>query len=132
MNRYATLAIKVAPLELQDNMKALAVNAMKTFLIMRRYKMKYWAVYKCQLCGKLLKINDSVEISYDELPSILGKVINNQSFINNPYLYKAPMYIPCKCNNGNVGLATFAGFMQDTSEKDKEAASFLNKLLGKF
>lgn len=92
--------------------------------------MKYWAVYKCPLCGKLLRIGDSVEIPYNELSSILGKVMQNQTFINNSYLYKSPMYIPCKCDNGDVGLAQFAGFMQDNSEQEKDAASFLNKLIG--
>lgn len=92
--------------------------------------MKYWAVYKCPLCGKLLRIGDSVEIPYNELLSILGKVMQNQTFINNPYLYKSPMYIPCKCDNGNAGLAQFAGFMQDNGEQEKDAASFLNKLIG--
>lgn len=93
--------------------------------------MKYWAIYKCPLCGKLSRLSDSVEIPYDELPKILGKVIQNQSFINNPYLYQAPMHIPCKCNDGNAGLAYFAGFMKDTSNTDKEAVNFLNKLIGK-
>lgn len=93
--------------------------------------MKYWAVYKCPLCGKLSRLSDSVEIPYDELPKILGKVIQNQSFINNPYLYQAPMHIPCKCNDGNAGLAQFAGFVKDTSTTDKKAVDFLNKLIGK-
>ena len=90
--------------------------------------MKYWAVYKCPLCDKLSRLGDSVEIPYNELPNILGRVIKNQSFIGNPYLYKAPLHIPCKCNDGNVGLAQFAGFMQDTSAEDKSTVNFLNKL----
>lgn len=93
--------------------------------------MKYWAVYKCPLCGKLSRLSDSVEIPYDELPNLLAHVIKNQTFINNPYLYQAPMHIPCKCNDGNAGLAQFAGFVKDESEKDKDTCNFLNKLLGK-
>ena len=91
--------------------------------------MKYHAVYKCPLCGKLLKLGDSVEIPYDELPNILGSIVKNQQFAGNPYLHKAPMYIPCKCDNGNAGLAQFAGFMKDTSDTDKGVVSFLNKLI---
>lgn len=91
--------------------------------------MRYFAVYKCPLCGKLSRLADSVEISYDELPALLGKVIHNQSFAGNPYLYKAPMHVPCKCADGNAGLAQFAGFVKDTSVKDKGVVNFLNKLL---
>ena len=91
--------------------------------------MKYWAVYKRQLCGKLYKIGDSIEVPYDKLPELLGKVVQNQLFAGNPYLHKAQMYIPCKCDNGNAGLAQFAGFMQDKSEQDRDVSNFLNKLL---
>ena len=91
--------------------------------------MKYWAVYKCPLCGKLSRLSDSVEIPYDELPNILGKVVQNQLFVGNPYLHKAPMQIPCKCADGNAGLAQFAGFVQDKSITDKPAVSLLNKII---
>ena len=93
--------------------------------------MKYWAVYKCPLCGKLSRLGDSVEIPYDKLPELLGQIMKNQLFAGNPYLHKAPLYIPCKCNNGNAGLAQFAGFVQDTSVEDKSVVNFLNKLLNK-
>lgn len=92
--------------------------------------MKYFAVYKCPLCGKLSRIADSVEIPYNQLPDLLGKVIRNQTFAGNPYLYQAPMYVVCKCADGNAGLAQFAGFVQDRSSTDKEGAGFLHKLLG--
>ena len=91
--------------------------------------MKYWAVYKCPLCGKLLKLADSIEIPYDELPGLLGQIMKNQLFAGNPYLHKAPLYIPCKCENGNAGLAQFAGFIQDTSNEDASAIKFLNNIL---
>lgn len=91
--------------------------------------MKYWAVYKCPLCGKLLKLGDSVEIPYEKLPELLGRIMQNQLFAGNPYLHKAPLYVPCKCDNGNAGLAQFVGFMQDTSENDKDVVSFLNKFI---
>ena len=72
---------------------------------------KYYAVYKCPLCGTLLKTTEnSIEIPYNELPTLLGKYMRNQQFIGNPYLYEAPSYIPCTCKDGSVGLAAFAGF----------------------
>lgn len=77
--------------------------------------MKYFAVYKCPLCGKLSRLSDSVEIPYEELPKILGKVVQNQLFAGNPYLHQAPMHVPCKCDNGDAGLAYFAGFVKDES-----------------
>lgn len=93
--------------------------------------MRYFAVYKCPLCGKLSRLADSVEIPYDELPALLGKVIQNQSFAGNPYFYKAPMYVSCKCADGNAGLAQFAGFVKDISSKDRDATNFLNRIMGK-
>ena len=92
--------------------------------------MKYFAVYKCSLCGKLLRLGDSAEIPYNKLPELLGQIIKNQSFAGNPYLHKVPLYVPCKCDNEDAGLAYFAGFVQDKS-KDKDTISFLNKLIGK-
>lgn len=72
---------------------------------------KYCAVYKCPLCGNILKCGESIEIPYDELPNLLGLVIRNQKFAGNPYLYQAPMHIPHKCRDGSAGLAQFAGFV---------------------
>lgn len=72
---------------------------------------KYYAIYKCPLCGTLLKTTENtIEIPYDELPKLLGKYIRTQQFAGNPYLYEAPSHIPCKCKDGSAGLAAFAGF----------------------
>ena len=75
--------------------------------------MKYKAIYKCQICNTLVQYGESKEIPYDELPILLGKVIQNQQFINNAYLYQAPMYTVHQCKDGNCGLAYFAGFMKE-------------------
>lgn len=75
--------------------------------------MRYYAVYICPLCGKRLRLPNSAEIPYDKLPEMLGNVIQNQQFAGNAYLHKAPMQIPCKCGDGNAGLAQFAGFVQE-------------------
>lgn len=73
---------------------------------------RYKAVYKCPLCGALISTDKSQEVNYNDLPKLLGKLINNQQFAGNPYFYEAPMYITCKCSNGNAGLAVFAGFVK--------------------
>lgn len=93
--------------------------------------MKYWAVYKCPLCGTLNKQGQSYEINKDDLPKILGKVVQNQQFAGNAYLYKVPMYAICKCSDGNVGLAQFAGFVEDkiVSKAESDSAKFLTKLI---
>lgn len=75
--------------------------------------MKYSAVYKCQLCRQTIQYGEPQEIPYDELSKLLAKVIQNQLFAGNPYLHKAPMHIPHKCKDGNVGLAYFAGFVKE-------------------
>ena len=72
---------------------------------------KYRAAYKCQLCGVILYTGEAIEIPYDELPNLLGRVVRNQKFAGNPYLYQAPMHIPHKCRDGSAGLAQFAGFV---------------------
>lgn len=71
---------------------------------------KYYPVYKCPLCGTILRGREPIEIPYDQLPELLGKIIKNQQFAGNPYLYQAPMHVPCKCKDGSAGLAAFAGF----------------------
>lgn len=74
---------------------------------------KYRAVYKCPLCGRTLLYGEPREVPYEKLPDMLGMVIRNQQFAGNPYLYQAPMQIPCKCPDGSAGLAQFAGFRKE-------------------
>lgn len=73
---------------------------------------KYYAVYKCQLCGKLQRLGEAQEIPYNSLPELCAKVIQNQLFAGNPYLHQAPMHVPHKCADGNCGMSIFAGFMR--------------------
>ena len=75
--------------------------------------MKYSAIYKCPLCGQLIRYGQPHEVPYDELTRLLGKVIQNQLFAGNPVLHKAPMHIPHKCKDGSAGLAYFAGFLKE-------------------
>lgn len=69
-------------------------------------------VYKCPLCGRLLTNGEPKDIPYDQLPNALAEFVKNQQFAGHPILYVAPMHIPCKCPDGNAGLATFAGFIK--------------------
>lgn len=71
---------------------------------------RYYAMYKCQLCGALLRYGEPHEIPYDKLPELLGMVIRRQHLASNPYLNTAPMQVPCKCKDGSAGMAYFAGF----------------------
>ena len=68
--------------------------------------------YKCLLCERLFVVGEAQDIPYDKLPDLIGSVVRNQNFAGNPYLYNAPMYIPCPCRDGNAGIAYFAGFMR--------------------
>ena len=70
----------------------------------------YYAAYKCPLCGATIRYGEPKEIPYEALPSLCGQVIKNQTFINNPALYTAPMQLPHTCNDGSCGMAYFAGF----------------------
>lgn len=53
---------------------------------------------------------EPTEIPYDALPALCAKVVGNQQFLGNPYLYQAPMQIPHKCLDGSCGMAYFSGF----------------------
>lgn len=72
--------------------------------------MKYLAVYKCPLCNKLVATTtDAKELTREDINNLLSKVITNQQFMGNPYLYQVPMHISHNCADGSVGLAQFAG-----------------------
>lgn len=73
---------------------------------------KYKTVYKCPLCGALIADSESQEVRYDDLPKLIDRVVVNQQFAGNPYLYEAPMYKKHFCKDGSVRLAFFAGFMK--------------------
>lgn len=75
-------------------------------------KHRYDAVYRCMLCGKYMVLGNPVELEYNQLPEVCGAIVKNQIFAGNPYLHQAPMQIPCKCADGNCGMAYFAGMMR--------------------
>lgn len=69
----------------------------------------YRLTYKCPLCNQLIS-SEPFEAKYDDLPVLLGKVVQNQRFAGNPILHDKPMNIPHQCKDGSAGLAVFAGF----------------------
>ena len=71
---------------------------------------KYRVIYKCPMCLKRFTVGNSVDLEENMVPELLGKIVRNQQMMGNPYLYKAPMYVPHKCENGDGGLAQLAGF----------------------
>lgn len=74
---------------------------------------KYYATYKCPLCGAFVRQGNSVETQQNKLPEILSMVVRNQMMQGHPVLYQAPMHVAHMCTDGNVGLAVFSGFKQD-------------------
>jgi len=72
----------------------------------------YDIVYKCPLCERLLRLGKAVDLKYEQLPELLGKIIANQRFAGHPILYEAPMYVSCQCSDGNAGLACIAGLLK--------------------
>lgn len=74
--------------------------------------MKVMSIYKCQLCGQLLRYGNAADLEYDQMPEVVGKFIARQRF-SNTVLAPDPMYIPHKCRNGSCGIAMFAGIMPE-------------------
>lgn len=72
--------------------------------------MQYYVIYKCHLCGQLIRYGKPQEVPYEKLPELCARVVSSQQFMGNPYLYQAPMQIPHKCKDGSCGMAYFAGF----------------------
>lgn len=73
--------------------------------------MKFYAIYKCPMCGASIRISDNpTEIDRESMPELIANIIRNQQMLGNPYLYQAPMYIPHNCKNGCAGIAQLSGF----------------------
>ncbi len=75
--------------------------------------MRVMSVYKCQLCGQLLRYGNTAEMEHEKMPEVVGKFISRYQTFAGSALSPAPMYIPHKCGNGNCGMAIFAGLMPE-------------------
>lgn len=74
--------------------------------------MKYRAIYKCLMCGRMLTVGTPTEVPESRLSEVLIAVVERQKFASNPYLNVPPMQIQHNCQDGSVGLAQFAGFQR--------------------
>ena len=72
----------------------------------------YNLLYKCLICNRLTRWPETVQLTYDMLPEFLGKFVQHQQFFGNLHLHKIPDRVPCKCKDGNAGLACFAGLKE--------------------
>ena len=89
-------------------------------------------MYKCLLCDSEFTCNKTpIEMDENEIPGLLGKFVNHQQFLGNPYLYDAPMYLSHKCGNGDGGLAPFIGFRkaQNIQSTEQRKPRLFAKLL---
>ena len=68
--------------------------------------------YKCNACGKVEIVGSSMDMSKEEMKSFCKDVIKNQAFEGNPYLHQAPKEVLHICDDGSVGIATFAGVLR--------------------
>lgn len=73
---------------------------------------KYFATYKCPLCGELIIHGEEQDIPYEALPRLNERVVFQQQFNMNTYLFAAPMYMVHLCDGENAGLARFSGFVK--------------------
>lgn len=70
-------------------------------------------IYRCLLCNTSFTAGNPVDVAYEQIPDLLGKVIQNQMFMSNPALYQFPMHLPHKCqDHKGGGLAMFIGFKE--------------------
>lgn len=71
--------------------------------------MQYRVEYHCPICGQNIPSEAFLELDHESAIKFLTSVIQNQSMMGNPYLYKAPMHVIHHCDNGSHGLAFIAG-----------------------
>lgn len=72
---------------------------------------KYFAAYKCQLCGKVVMYGEPAELPDDNAAhQLVQQFIGIQKNQSNPFVKKPPMYVPHRCKDGSAGIAMFSGF----------------------
>ena len=83
--------------------------------------MRYVPVYKCPLCDKITIPSNitPVELDYNQLPELMGKIVQRSQWSGSLASMKFPMEVICKCYDGNAGLARFAGLVKYGHELKK-------------
>ena len=77
----------------------------------------YRTVYRCRMCGEILR-GPVIDIGSYYIVDAIEKMAYAQQFRANPYLAKdiPPMTILHHCKNGWDGIADFAGFKEEENE----------------
>ena len=70
---------------------------------------RYMALYRCRLCGAVISNGRQEDVPDDMVLEMLGQFIRNQ-LVPWAAQQKSPMYTAHRCDDGNIGLASFAGF----------------------
>ena len=75
---------------------------------------KYFATYKCQMCGAVIKYGESADLEPQKIHQLVDRVVKmNQYFAENQSPQQAQMYLPHRCKDGSGGLALFVGFKRE-------------------
>ena len=72
---------------------------------------KYMAVYKCQLCGEIQRVPQTVVGSTEDIEHLLAKtIVFQKEFGARPDLAQLMEKIPHRCKDGSLGVSVFVGY----------------------
>lgn len=72
---------------------------------------KYMAMYKCQMCGEMQRLRETVPGSIEDIERLLAKTfVYQDNFGTRPDLNQLRERIPHRCKDGSLGVSVFAGF----------------------
>lgn len=72
---------------------------------------EYMALYKCQMCGEMQRLRETVTGSNEEIEGLLAKTfVFQDNFGTRPDLNQLRERIPHRCKDGSLGVSVFAGF----------------------
>lgn len=80
---------------------------------------KYQTLYKCSLCGTYLRYGEPTEMNEEQATGVIAKVLRDQQFIGSQF-YRAPMLVPHRCSNGDMGAAYFSGLRKVENNEREE------------
>lgn len=72
---------------------------------------RYLALYKCQMCGEMQQLRQSVDGQPEDIEGLLSKTMMYQThFGSREDLCQVRPRLPHKCKDGSLGVSHFAGF----------------------
>lgn len=72
---------------------------------------RYMALYKCQMCGEMQRLRETVVGSNEDIEGLLAKTFSFQdNFGTRPDLNQLRERLPHRCKDGSLGVSVFAGF----------------------